>query len=77
MVGVSFTSEEVRRLLDAVTKGVLGPPEAPENVALERKLVVLLQVATAAEKRKAALGQGEGAVPQAAPPPHQTPGSRR
>jgi hypothetical protein len=53
MVGVSFTSAEVRRLLDAVAKGVLGPREAPENVTLERKLVVLLQVAAAAEKRRA------------------------
>jgi len=53
MVGVSFTTEEVRRLLDALARGTLGPREAPENVALEHKLVVLLQVAAAAERRKA------------------------
>jgi hypothetical protein len=52
MVGVSFTVEEVRRLLDALAQGMLGPPAAPENVALEHKLVVLRQVAAAAERRK-------------------------
>ena len=54
MVGVSFTTAEVRRLLDAIAQGKLGPPEDPENVALGRKLGVLLQVATATEKRRAA-----------------------
>ena len=58
MVGVPFTTEEVRRLLDALAQGKLGPPEAPENVALERKFRVLLQVATAAENRRAAHGNG-------------------
>jgi hypothetical protein len=55
MVGVTFTTEEARRLLDAVEQGKLGPPEAPENVALRHKLLVMLQVATATEKRRAAL----------------------
>ena len=54
MVGVSFSSAEVRRLLDALGEGKLGPPDTPDNVALRRKLVVLLQVATATEKRRAA-----------------------
>ena len=55
MVGVPFTTNEVRRLLDAIAQGKLGPPEEPENVALRRKFEVLLQVATATEKRRAAL----------------------
>jgi len=54
MVGVPFTTKEVRRLLDALAEGKLGPPEDPENVALQRKFVVLLQVATATENRRAA-----------------------
>ena len=53
MVGVGFTSKQARRLLDAITEGKLGPPEEPENVALRHKLEVLLQVATATEKRRA------------------------
>ena len=52
MVGVPFTTDEVRRLLDALAQGKLGPPEAVENVALERKFRVLLQVAAASEKRR-------------------------
>jgi hypothetical protein len=55
MVGVPFTTNEVRRLLDAIAQGKLGLPEDPENVALRRKFEVLLQVATATEKRRAAL----------------------
>lgn len=58
MVGVSFASEQVRRLLDAIATGMLGPPDAPENVALGHKLLVLLEIATAAEKRKASLPTG-------------------
>lgn len=53
MVGVPFTTDEVRRLLDALVAGKLGPPDAPENVVLDKKFRVLLQVATAAEKRRA------------------------
>src|ERR1035437_2675018 len=41
MVGVPFTTKEARRLLDAIAEGKLGPPEDPENVALQRKLGVL------------------------------------
>lgn len=52
MVGVPFTTREVRRLLDALADGKLGPPDDPENVALKNKLGVLLQVATAREKRQ-------------------------
>ena len=55
MVGVSFTTREVRRLLDALAEGKLGPPDDPENVALKQKLGVVLQVAAATEKRRAAL----------------------
>ena len=55
MVGVPFTTTEVRRLLAAIAQGKLGPPEDPENLALQRKFEVLLQVATATEKRRAAL----------------------
>ena len=55
MVGVPFTTQEVRRLLDALAQGKLGPPDAPENVALQRKFEVLLHVATATEKRRAAI----------------------
>ena len=55
MVGVPFTTTEVRRLLDAIAQGKLGPPEEPENVVLRRKFEVLLQVAAATEKRRAAL----------------------
>lgn len=54
MVGVPFTTKEARRLLDAIAEGKLGPPEDPENVALQRKLGVLLEVATATERRRAA-----------------------
>lgn len=52
MVGVPFTTREVRRLLDALADGKLGPPDDLENVALKNKLGVLLQVATAREKRQ-------------------------
>ncbi len=52
MVGVTLTTREARRLLDALAEGKLGSPDDPENVALKRKLVVMLQVATAAEKRR-------------------------
>jgi hypothetical protein len=52
MVGVPLTSREARRLLDALAAGALGPPDDPELVALERKLKVMLQVATAAEQRR-------------------------
>jgi len=52
MVGVTLTTREARRLLDALAEGKLGSPDDPENVALQRKLVVMLQVATAAEKRR-------------------------
>lgn len=52
MVGVPFTTQEVRRLLDALAEGKLGAPDAPENVTLKNKLGVLLQVATAREKRQ-------------------------
>jgi len=54
MVGVPFTTKEASRLLYALAEGKLGPPEDPENVALQRKFVVLLQVATATENRRAA-----------------------
>ncbi len=54
MVGVTFTTEEARRLIDALAAGKLGPPESLENVALGKKLAVLLQVASAAERRRAA-----------------------
>jgi hypothetical protein len=52
MVGVSFTTKEVQKLLDALAHGKLGPPEDAENVALQRKLTVLHQVATATEARR-------------------------
>jgi hypothetical protein len=54
MVGVPLTSGEVRRLLDALAAGALGPPGDPELVALERKLQVMLRVATAGEQRRRA-----------------------
>ena len=54
MVGVSFTTKEVRRLLDALANGGLGPAEEADDVALRKKLEVLLQVSTAAERRRAA-----------------------
>ena len=53
MVGVSFTTKEVRRLLDALAAGKLGPADDAENVGLQKKLTVLLQVATATERRRA------------------------
>jgi hypothetical protein len=55
MVGVPLTTREAQRLLEALAQGKLGPPEDPENVTLRRKLGVMLQVATATEKRRAAL----------------------
>ena len=54
MVGVPLTTTEVRRLLSALAEGKLGPPDDPENVTLQRKLGVMLQVATATENRRAA-----------------------
>lgn len=54
MVGVPLTTKEVQKLLDALAQGKLGPPDEPENVALHRKFLVMMQVATAAEKRRGA-----------------------
>jgi hypothetical protein len=51
MVGVRLTTREVRRLLDALAEGKLGALDDPEVVTLQRKLTVMLQVASAAEKR--------------------------
>jgi hypothetical protein len=51
MVGVRLSSSEVQRLLDALAAGKLGPRDDPELLALQRKLTVMLQVATAAESR--------------------------
>jgi hypothetical protein len=59
MVGVPLTTGEVRRLLDALAEGRLGPPADPENVVLGRKLDVLLQVARATESRRAARARAE------------------
>jgi len=53
MVGVPLTTHEVRRLMDAIAQGKLGPPDDAENTALRNKLTVMLQVATATEKRRA------------------------
>lgn len=55
MVGVPLTTDEVRRLQAALREGKLGPPDAPENVALGKKLLVMMEVALAAERRRAAL----------------------
>ncbi len=54
MVGVPLTTKEVRRLLVAIAEGKLGLPKDPENVVLQRKLGVLLQIATATENRQIA-----------------------
>ncbi len=54
MVGVPLTTREVQKLMDALAAGKLGRPEDADNVALHRKLVVMMQVATAAERRRAA-----------------------
>jgi hypothetical protein len=51
MVGVGLTTQEIRWLLDALAEGKIGPGEGPEMVALQRKLTVMLRVATAAENR--------------------------
>ena len=51
-----FTTKEVRRLLDALAEGKLGPPDDVDNVALQKKLTVVLQVATATEKRRRSSG---------------------
>jgi hypothetical protein len=56
MVGVSFTSQEVQRLLDALAEGKLGSPDEPDNRALRDKLIVLRQVRLAAEQRRARSG---------------------
>ncbi len=53
MVGVTLTSDEAHRLLAALGDGKLGDPSLPENQALHRKLQVMLQIATATERRKA------------------------
>jgi hypothetical protein len=53
MVGVPFTTTEVRRLQEALAAGKLGPPDSAENVVLGKKLGVLMQIATATEKRRA------------------------
>jgi hypothetical protein len=53
MVGLQFTPSEAQRLLDALHSGKLGPTHDPELVALERKLKVLLQVASATDERRA------------------------
>lgn len=55
MVGVPLTTDEVRRLQAAVADGKLGPPESPENLVLHKKLLVMMEVALAAERRRAAL----------------------
>lgn len=52
MVGVQLTTAELRRLLDALAEGRLGPGAPEDDEALRRKLTVMLQVATAAEKRR-------------------------
>lgn len=54
MVGVAFTPEEVRRLLEVLAQGALGPTDTRENVLLRQKLEVLLQVVSATERRRAA-----------------------
>jgi hypothetical protein len=54
MVGVPLTTREVQKLMDALAAGKLGPPEDADNVALQRKLAVMMQVATATERRRAA-----------------------
>ena len=51
MVGVQLTSQEARRLLEAIAAGKLGPVDDPELTALERKFKVMLQVALKVEKR--------------------------
>lgn len=56
MVGVTLTSDEARRLLEALAEGKLGAPHAPENLVLHRKLQVMLQIATATELRKGTPG---------------------
>jgi hypothetical protein len=58
MVGVPLTTAEVQRLLDALAAGKLGPPDDADNVALHRKLLVMMQVATATERRRASLPRG-------------------
>ncbi len=55
MVGVPFTVKEAQRLLDALAEGKLGPPDDADNVTLRKKVTVLLQVAVAAERRRASL----------------------
>ncbi|MFO0669949.1 MAG: hypothetical protein U0235_10035 [Polyangiaceae bacterium] len=52
MVGVPLTTAEIERIMSALADGHLGPPDSPENVALAKKLKVLLQVAAATEKRR-------------------------
>ena len=50
MVGVRLTTSEIRRLLDLLSQAN-GSGQDAETVALRRKLNVMLQVATEAEKR--------------------------
>ncbi len=52
MVGVPLSSVEVRRLLDALADGRLGPASPDADESLRQKLTVLLQVASAAEQRR-------------------------
>jgi hypothetical protein len=52
MVGVPLSGSEAQRLLDALAAGSLGDPQSPENLTLERKLKVALQVALATERRR-------------------------
>jgi hypothetical protein len=51
MVGVRLTTTEIRRLLDSLSDQNVTPGDDLDIVALERKLRVMLQVATEVEKQ--------------------------
>jgi hypothetical protein len=50
MVGVRLSTSEVQRLLDALAAGKLGPLDDPDVLSLKRKLTVMQQVASDAER---------------------------
>ena len=52
MVSVRLTTQEVRRLQEALADSTVGSGEDPELATLRRKLEVMLQVATEVEKRQ-------------------------